>query len=176
MFNYIYLLYHVGFTATSSKELIDFLRSRSADDLAYALPVFQPVFDGVFLKDHPHKIYNENRHCHVDYMLGFNIDEGVRFIMDDVEGMKLLTYDATRRYVRNFVLNVAYRNNKNVDAMTDVVLKTYGVERSMTAGQFAHVLSDIYGDWVFKTPTIDVANRHSGTIWFLYLHTRSHLH
>ncbi|CAH1789747.1 unnamed protein product [Owenia fusiformis] len=113
-----------------------------------------PYVDGTFLTDLPFNAYNTGKFNRIEYLLGFNRDEGVYFfngLTPNKNNIKSLITSYTKRFYP-----------KNTKAIVDEIMSVYVRNKGLTTdADYAKAYSNFVGDLRYIGPTNDVARKHS---------------
>ncbi|CAH1801286.1 unnamed protein product [Owenia fusiformis] len=114
-----------------------------------------PHLDGIFLTDWPLSTYNMGEFNRVDYLLGFNQDEGYIFMEDA---------DPTRENIATLIRDyLAVIYPENLEAIHQACMDVYVDYDSMVTDEdYERAYSYFIGDKLFLGQIHDIARKHSG--------------
>lgn len=150
--------------STSSEEMLDFLSTKSTEDIIDKLGEgFNPVMDGYFLPEFPKQLYAKGLVHPVDLLVGFNSHEGANFIFDLAKTKSVTTLDKAQELVDFVIKNIFFRGNSRADDVCRAIWQEYFKGGTLeTEDDITLALVDMYGDLLFISPTIEIINLHKG--------------
>ena len=156
-------MFHIEYKGTTNEELVEFLRSRPAQDLGdMGVELeFKPVIDGVFVKDYPYILYKTGEFQKKEIMAGCNSDEGyvmVKFMLTDPN---MPTTKENLQEQMNICISSVFLENS--EELSQAAFKCYISDEAVgNLEVFKRQYAKCFGDLVFNGPNHDLALKHSG--------------
>ena len=158
-------LFHIEYKGTTNAELVEFLRSRPAQDLGDmgVMLEFKPVIDGVFLKEYPYILYKRAEFQKKELMAGCNSHEGYIMVKLMLNDPNMSTAKENLKKQLKTCMNSVFMENS--EELSEAAFKCYiGDEAVGNLEVFKQQYAKCYGDLVFNGPNHDLALKHSGKL------------
>ena len=109
----------------------------------------------------------------MDLLLGFNKDEGAQFVFMLAQALSVSRTEDAHGIIETVIKKIFFRGSPAGDRIVRAVMERYFRDvDGMSPDRLTQALSDMYGDVLFIAPAVNVANRHSGNIGFMYTEVR----
>ncbi|CAH1790154.1 unnamed protein product [Owenia fusiformis] len=158
----------LGCAWTSTEAVVECMRGLDWEDIEYHGTGIQPypAIDGTWLPDWPFNMYNMGEFNRIDYLLGYNRDEGYFFIFGA---------DPNRENIRElFRAYIARYYNENVDAITEAVLQEYVDFNQTDPDYYVFAYSNLIGECSYNGPSNDVARKTAALYPNVYMYHFNH--
>ena len=150
----------LGCDSTKSADILDFLQAMDPYEVQKRFAsTIELAVDGVFLKDKPEKLYQENKFNPIDYMLGLSSDDGFLSsrVAESFMGSSENIDAEQLEYILLYLLSYGYDNAEKITKLSLDRYRSSGAEKQDNL----QILARIYQDNFLHVPILMAAEKRS---------------